>query len=509
MSQILGKLFVKIVDAKNLQCTSNAPKPYCVVEFEKSEFVTREPIDLTHDVNQNNEVTYASVWKHDANFDVSRKGSELTISIWDRAINNSDPSLSFIGMIKVRPPTINGKLYDNRFKLTPADRVKGDIRVQLMFQTVTSSSLSVDDFVFLKLLGKGSFGKVLQVRKKDTGRIYAMKILVKRDIVERQEIQHTISERNVLVQASSPFLVSLKFSFQTPEKLYLVLDYINGGELFFHLQKESSFTISRAKFYTQELIAAISHLHLNNIVYRDLKPENILLDSTGHICLVDFGLSKENIKFDDKTHTFAGTAEYLAPEVLAGQGYNKAVDWWALGILFYEMTTGLPPFYSENTNLMYNRILTSPLTFPDNNPDFTDAAKSLCLGLLERDPRRRLGGGIEDADEIKRHVFFDGVDWEKVNSKRYTPPFKPHVESSEDTRNISPEFTNTMPVDTPSQDAPISETLQKNFEGFSYIGNQTYSAESFSRSQFGSYGGSLGGGNGHGDGSYGGSPMKF
>ena len=197
--------------------------------------------------------------------------------------------------------------------------------------------------------------------------------------MERKEVAHTLSERNVLIRASSPFLVGLKFSFQTPEKLYLVLDYMNGGELFYHLQKETIFSEDRARFYVCELILALEHLHKYDIVYRDLKPENILLDSSGHISLTDFGLCKEHVSFNDTTNTFCGTAEYLAPEVLTGQGYGKAVDWWSLGILFYEMTTGLPPFYSENTNLMYKKILHNQLVFP---PGFSDKAQSLLRGVI-------------------------------------------------------------------------------------------------------------------------------
>jgi serine/threonine protein kinase len=223
-----------------------------------------------------------------------------------------------------------------------------------------------------------------------------MKVLAKKDIVARREIAHTLSERNVLIQATSPFLVGMKFSFQTTDKLYLVLDYMNGGELFYHLQKETAFSEERARFYTAEIALALEHLHRYNIVYRDLKPENVLLDSRGHIALTDFGLCKENVSLDDTTNTFCGTAEYLAPEVLTGQGYGKAVDWWSLGILFFgnlfsyiylslliliiyiEMTTGLPPFYSENTHVMYKKILNHAITFP---PGFSEPAKDLVHGV--------------------------------------------------------------------------------------------------------------------------------
>ncbi|KAI8835922.1 kinase-like domain-containing protein [Chytridium lagenaria] len=468
-----AQLRIKVVEARNLLVKSPASRPYCVVEFEKNEFVTKEApaisegslppsslykengdiyMDTSADgVEKTAAAGFCPIWKHEATFDVARPDGEVTITIWDRAGAVPGEGESFLGMMKIRPPRINGKMHDNWFRLLPRqwkEKVQGDIRIQLMYQAVESRPISANDFELLKVVGKGSFGKVLQVRKRDTGRIYAMKVLVKKDIVERQEIAHTLSERNVLIQATSPFLVGLKFSFQTPEKLYLVLDYMNGGELFYHLQKETAFSEERAKFYTCELICALQHLHKYNIVYRDLKPENILLDSNGHISLTDFGLCKENLSFDETTNTFCGTAEYLAPEVLTGQGYGKAVDWWSLGILFYEMTTGLPPFYSEN--------------------------------LLERDPKRRFGASPEDAEEIKRHRYFSDVDWEKLLKKQVKPPYKPKVESEMDTSNFDPVFTDNMiPVDSlPNNSAPLSETIQQNFKGFTYTDETAHLAES-------------------------------
>lgn len=352
----------------------------------------------------------------------------------------------------------------------------GEVRIQYVWRAVHKNQrFTADDFEILKVIGKGSFGKVLQVRKIDTGRIYAMKVLSKADIVRRKEVEHTLAERNVLIQASyCPFLVNLKFSFQTPEKLYLVLDYMNGGELFYHLQHEVAFSEARAKFYTAELILALQHLHRHGIVYRDLKPENVLLDCNGHIVLVDFGLCKENLTSSDQTtNTFCGTSEYIAPEVLKGEGYGKAVDWWSLGILFYEMTTGLPPFYSENTNLMYKKILHNTLTFPEN---FSLPAQSLVRGFLNRDPRLRLGGGPEDAEEVKRHEFFRDVDWSRLWKKSVVPPFKPKVESETDTSNFDPAFTSALPVDSLSStnESPLSEAIQENFRGFTYTNESNY-----------------------------------
>lgn len=282
--------------------------------------------------------------------------------------------------------------------------------------------MSIDDFELLKVIGKGSFGKVMQVRKKDTGRIYAMKIIKKAHIVERDEVSHTMAERHVLGKLVHPYIVPIKYSFQNPEKLYLVLAFVNGGELFFHLQQQGRFPEERAKFYAAELLSALECLHSLNIIYRDLKPENILLDYTGHIALCDFGLCKLNMNQGKKTNTFCGTPEYLAPEVLKGEGYTKTVDWWTLGILLYEMISGLPPFYDENTNVMYHKILQDPLVF---NDDMSAVVIDLLQKLLNRDGLTRLGSN--GPQEIKAHAFFGAIDWRKLMARQYTPPFRPNV----------------------------------------------------------------------------------
>ncbi|GME80190.1 unnamed protein product [Ambrosiozyma monospora] len=213
------------------------------------------------------------------------------------------------------------------------EQLIGALNITLDFKPLTvsdSKSLGIDDFALLKVIGKGSFGKVMQVKKKDTGKIYALKSIRKAHVVNKMEVTHTLAEKFVLSRVNSPFIVPLKFAFQSNEKLYLVLSFINGGELFYHLQKSRRFPLIRAKFYICELLSAIETLHKMNIVYRDLKPENILLDYQGHIALCDFGLCKINMKLDQKTNTFCGTPEYLAPELLLGKGYTRVVDFWTL-----------------------------------------------------------------------------------------------------------------------------------------------------------------------------------
>merc|ERR1719251_721639 len=287
-----------------------------------------------------------------------------------------------------------------------------------------NKKLTINDFTFLKVVGKGSFGKVMQVRKNDDGKIYALKVLKKKELVKRKQVVHTQTERRVLAGVDNPFIVSLRYSFQSDAKLYMVLDFFYGGELFFHLKNEGRFSQKRSKFYSGEICLALKCLHSAGIIYRDLKPENVLLDSDGHIKITDFGLSKDSLKGDMITHTFCGTPEYLAPEVLQQQGHGKAVDWWSFGTLLYEMMTGLPPFYNQNLNVMYEKILHAPIPMPKY---LSKEARSLFLGLLERDPRRRLGSSKEDASEIKEHVFFKGLDWIMLLAKQIEPPHKPRV----------------------------------------------------------------------------------
>jgi serine/threonine protein kinase len=281
--------------------------------------------------------------------------------------------------------------------------------------------ITLEDFDLLNVIGKGSFGKVLQVRMKTNGKIYAMKVLNKKTIVERNELEHTQAEKNILQKLVHPFLVNLNYSFQTSDKLYFVMDYVNGGELFFHLQKEEKFNEPRVRFYAAEIACGLEYLHNSGVLYRDLKPENVLLTGDGHICMTDFGISKEGLEHeDDTTSTFCGTPEYLAPEVLKGKGYGKAVDWWSYGTLLFEMLTGLPPFYSQDVQEMYHKILHAPLTIP---AEVSQDASDLLKKLLEREPDKRL----TDPKKIKAHPFFKGFDWDACVRKELTPPFKPDV----------------------------------------------------------------------------------
>jgi len=250
--------------------------------------------------------------------------------------------------------------------------------------------VGIDDFDLLKVLGKGGFGKVMLVRKKGSTDIYAMKVLKKEAVVRRNQVVHTKTERHILKQIRHPFLTRMYFAFQSEGKLYMVLNYLPGGELFYRLKREGRFSVERVRLYGAEIAAGLGHLHSMDMIYRDLKPENILLDEVGHICLTDFGLSKESVATPNAARTFCGTPEYLAPEILQGVGHGKGVDWWSLGTLIFEMLTGLPPFYSRNINHMYEKILKAELRCPSFLPA---DVKGLIEGLLIRDPIKRLGSG--------------------------------------------------------------------------------------------------------------------
>lgn len=367
------------------------------------------------------------------------------------------------------------------------DHISGEIHLQMDFQKTDKKQFGPNDFQILKLIGKGTFGQVYQVKKKDTQRIYAMKVLSKKVIIQKKEVAHTLGERNILVRtamADSPFIVGLKFSFQTPTDLYLVTDYMSGGELFWHLQKEGRFHEARAKFYIAELILALKRLHEHDIVYRDLKPENILLDANGHIALCDFGLSKANLTKNDTTNTFCGTTEYLAPEVLLDeQGYTKMVDFWSLGVLVFEMCCGWSPFYAEDTQQMYKNIAFGKVRFPRDA--LSTEGRNFVKGLLNRNPRHRLGA-TDDAAELMAHPFFHDIDWEALRKKNVIPPFKPKLKSPMDTSNFDPEFTSALdhPTSLNARAAalaagamptstPLSPGMQANFKGFTFVNEST------------------------------------
>jgi len=326
-----------------------------------------------------------------------------------------------------------------------------------------NSKVGPNDFDFLKVIGRGAFGKVMQVRYKKNGVVYAMKILQKKKIVAKNQIDHTKSERKILQALQHPFLMKLRFAFQTDSKLYLVLDYYRGGELFFHLKRRRKFTEAEAKLFVAEVALALGHLHSLDIIYRDLKPENILLHESGHICLTDFGLSKDVDPVSPEAHTFCGTPEYLAPEILKKMGHGKAVDWWSLGILCYELCNGAPPFYHQNMNSMFLKIRTESPKFPAS---LSRECQDLVSRLLNKDPNLRLGSGKCDVADIKKHAWFRELNWTDLLELKVDPPYKPEVKSVMDTSNFSSEFTRETAQDTHVEAVKLEP--EDEFHNFTY-----------------------------------------
>jgi serum/glucocorticoid-regulated kinase 2 len=336
--------------------------------------------------------------------------------------------------------------------------------------------INVDDFDIIKVLGKGSFGKVMLVKKKNTSEVLAMKSMRKKMLVKRKQIGHTQTERRIAQNLKSPFLVNLRYAFQTPEKLYLVLDYCSGGELFFWLRQHRRFSQPRVKLYCAQMTAALEVMHGSDIIYRDLKPENILVGADGCLKLTDFGLAKEDVQgfsSDGGAKTFCGTPEYLAPEVLQNTPHGKGVDWWAMGTLAYEMMYGLPPFYDENMQKMYRKILKNELEWkgPLKKPAFADA-RDFLDNILKKNADERLGcNGIE---EIKTHPWFaseGGSWWSDVENKKIPVEFVPPHKDELDTSNFDDEFTREAAEDSvvPENEAlSEAQTRKARFSGFTF-----------------------------------------
>ncbi|KAL7749679.1 Serine/threonine kinase [Sorochytrium milnesiophthora] len=345
-----------------------------------------------------------------------------------------------------------------------------------------AKKVTLDDFQFLAVLGKGNFGKVMLAEAKATKQLFAIKVLKKDFIIENDEVESTRSEKRIFLTANSarhPFLIGLHSCIQTETRIYFIMEYVPGGDLMLHIQREQ-FTERRAKFYACEVLLALEFFHKNNIVYRDLKLDNIMLGLDGHIKLADYGLCKENMGYGATTNTFCGTPEFMAPEartllvavemILVDQSYGLAVDWWALGVLIYEMICGASPFKGEDEDEIFESILEDEVLYPTN---MSRDAVSICQRLLTKNPAQRLGAGPSDSEEIKQHPFFRGISWDDIYHKRIPPPFAPKKPShAADVSNFDAEFTREMPVLTPIQTV-LNEAEQAEFRDFSYVADWT------------------------------------
>ena len=325
--------------------------------------------------------------------------------------------------------------------------------------------LSYQDFEPLKLIGTGSFGKVLLVKYNSNNNLYAMKVLNKSQIKLKKQEENTKNERDLMVKLNNPFILSIKFAFQDESKLYIVSEFLQGGDLFYHLHHSTiNLTEEVAKFYIIELILGLEFLHQNNVIFRDLKPENILLDSEGHIRISDFGLSKILENSRDKAYTLCGTLKYLAPEILKNKGYEKSVDWWSLGCIFYEMLMGHLPF-KINGNVIDPEVFEEKIKSNDNmNPLLID----LITQLLAVNPKKRIGYGDSDAKKIKEHQYFIDVDWNKYLNKEIEPPFVPKLDGDMDLRYFDKSFTDE-PVNSDRATIMSGSNRTSEYNGFTYM----------------------------------------
>lgn len=348
------------------------------------------------------------------------------------------------------------------------DAVEGGLR--------PNRKMTSEDFEALRCLGKGTYGTVLLVKQRMTGRLYAQKQFKKASLVlHKKLIEQTKTERQILESINRhPFVVKLFYAFQDQEKLYLILEYGQGGELFTHLNTEKMFSEPVAAFYMAEMLLAISHLHDDlGAVYRDLKPENCLLDAEGHLLLTDFGLSKVAVDQSDGCNSMLGTVEYMAPEVILGKKYGKAVDWWSLGALGYDLMTGNPPFRGQNHAKIQDNIVRQKLILPYFlGPD----AKDLLTRLLRKDPNKRLGAVMpKDLQTLKHHRFFRKIDFKKLATRQLEPPIQPLITDPELAENFAPEFTELAlsPIVNGRDNWPVSAPKEDLFGGFSFVASSS------------------------------------
>lgn len=319
--------------------------------------------------------------------------------------------------------------------------------------------LSLEQFSTLSVIGKGSYAKVILVKKNDTGTLYAMKVLKKENVEKKNQEKHIKVEKGILAEVEHPFIIKFKGSFQTDKKLFFVLEYCPGGELFNLLAKKRRFSEDQTRFYAAQIVLALESLHSKDIVYRDLKPENVLIDDKGYIRITDFGLSRTGVKDATGAKSICGTPEYLAPEIVMKLEYGKAVDWWTLGSIIYEMLVGAPPFYVESRPELFEKIKYDVPKIPSQ---LSQNAKNLIEGLLKKDPSRRLG----TTSKVRDHPWFADVNWDALLQKLYEAPFVPKFSNEADLQHFDPEFTE-IPIHSMSMSGGTLQQF-KTYEDFTY-----------------------------------------
>uniref|UniRef100_A0A8C2BNN9 Protein kinase C n=1 Tax=Cyprinus carpio TaxID=7962 RepID=A0A8C2BNN9_CYPCA len=416
--------------------------------------------------------TLNPIWNESFTFSVRGRQWDRRLSVevwdWDRTSRND-----FMGALSFGVSEIFRRSVSGWFKLLNQDEGEyynipvpdPDLPTPTALH-MGKGQVRLHDFNFLMVLGKGSFGKVLLAEERGSERLFAVKVLKKDVLFQDEDTESAMVERRVLGLVGRPhFLTCLYCAFQTEDRLYYVMEYVNGGDLMFHIQIVGKFKEPHAAFYAAEIAVGLFFLHNKGIIYRDLKLDNVLLDSEGHIKIADFGMCREGMMEGDTTRTFCGTPDYIAPEIVAYQPYSKAVDWWSYGVLLYEMLAGQPPFDGIDEEELFQSIMEQSVSYPKS---LSREAVAICKGLLTKNPAKRLGGGEDAERELREHPFFRWIDWDRLERLEIQPPFKPRSGGRKG-ENFDKFFTSAPSALTPSDPDVLAAISQEEFQGFTYI----------------------------------------